>query len=261
MMRATLDLLGIYRIDNTVLDLLEVPEDGDGNELIDRDTLKDNLLMDTAEMEILYPDASFLKLAIGAWSKKQVPIWSELYASTQYEYNPIWNVDGTVVEERDLAGTDYRTDDHTTERTHDDSMERTHDDTMERTHDDTMERTHDDTLTTDNDVYGYNSATAAPESKVTADHDGTITDAHTGTITDAHTGTITDAHTGTITDTDTGTINHDTTDTGSITTTRTGNIGVTSTQSLIKEQRDVVQFNIMDYIINDFKNRFCLLVY
>ena len=245
MMRASLDLLGIYRIDNTVLDLLEVPEDEDGDALIDKDTLKDNLLMDTAEMEILYPDASFLKLAIGSWSKKQVPIWSELYASTQYEYNPIWNVDGTVVEERDLAGTDYRTDDHTTERTHDDSME--------RTHDDTMERTHDDTLTTDNDVYGYNSATAAPESKVTADHDGTITDAHTGTITDAHTGTITD--------TDTGTINHDTTDTGSITTTRQGNIGVTSTQSLIKEQRDVVQFNIMDYIINDFKNRFCLLVY
>ena len=245
MMRASLDLLGICRIDNTVLDLLEVPEDENGEALIDKDTLKDNLLMDTAEMEILYPDPSFLKLAIGSWSKKQVPIWSELYASTQYEYNPIWNVDGTVVEERDLAGTDYRTDDHTTERTHDDSME--------RTHDDTMERTHDDTLTTANDVYGYNSATAAPESKVTADHDGTITDAHTGTITDAHTGTITD--------TDTGTINHDTTDTGSITTTRQGNIGVTSTQSLIKEQRDVVQFNIMDYIINDFKNRFCLLVY
>ena len=245
MMRASLDLLGIYRIDNTVLDLLEVPEDEDGNELIDKDTLKDNLLMDTAEMEILYPDASFLKLAIGSWSKKQVPIWSELYASTQFEYNPIWNVDGTVVEDRDLAGTDYRTDDHTTERTHDDSME--------RTHDDTMERTHDDTLTTDSSTYGYNSSTAAPTDKVENAHDGTITDAHTGTITDAHTGTITD--------TDTGTINHDTTDTGSITTTRTGNIGVTSTQSLIKEQRDVVQFNIMDYIINDFKKRFCLLVY
>ena len=245
MLRSRLDLLGIYNFDNTVLDLLEVPEDEDGNELIDKDTLKDNLLMDTADMEILYPDASFLKLAIGAWSKKQVPIWSELYASTQYEYNPIWNVDGTVVEERDLAGTDYRTDDHTTERTHDDSME--------RTHDDTMERTHDDTLTTDSSTYGYNSSAAAPTDKVENAHDGTITDTHTGTITDAHTGTITD--------TDTGTINHDTTDTGSITTTRQGNIGVTSTQSLIKEQRDVVQFNIMDYIINDFKNRFCLLVY
>ena len=245
MLRSRLDLLGIYQFDNSVLDLLELPEDEDGNEVIDRDTLKDNLLMDTAEMEILYPDASFLKLAIGSWSKKQVPIWTELYNSTQFEYNPIWNVDGTVIEERDLAGTDYRTDDHTTERTHDDSME--------RTHDDTMERTHDDTITADSSTYGFNSSTAAPTDKVETGHDGTITDAHTGTITDAHTGTITD--------TDTGTINHDTTDTGSITTTRQGNIGVTSTQSLIKEQRDVVQFNIMDYIINDFKNRFCLLVY
>ena len=229
MLRSRLDLLGIYNYDNTVLDLLELPEDEDGNDLIDRDTLKDNLLMDTAEMEILYPDSSFLKLAIGAWSKKQVPIWTELYNSTQFDYNPIWNVDGTVVEERDLAGTDYRTDDHTTERTHDD----------------TLERTHDDTVTTDNGTYGYNSSTLAPESKIENAHDGTITDTHTGTITD----------------TDTGTINHDTTDTGSITTTRQGNIGVTSTQSLIKEQREVVQFNIMDYIINDFKNRFCLLVY
>lgn len=229
MLRSRLDLIGIYNYDNTVLDLLELPEDEDGNELIERDTLKDNLLMDTAEMEILYPDSSFLKLAIGAWSKKQVPIWTEMYNSTQYEYNPIWNVDGTVVEERDLAGTDYRTDDHTTERTHDD----------------TLERTHDDTVTTDNGTYGYNSSTLAPESKIENAHDGTITDTHTGTITD----------------TDTGTINHDTTDTGSITTTRQGNIGVTSTQSLIKEQREIVQFNIMDYIINDFKNRFCLLVY
>ena len=71
MLRSRLDLLGIYNFDNTVLDLLEVPEDEDGNDLIDRDTLKDNLLMDTAEMEILYPDASFLKLAIGAWSKSK----------------------------------------------------------------------------------------------------------------------------------------------------------------------------------------------
>ena len=237
MMRATLDLLGIYRIDNTVLDLLEIPEDGDGNELIDRDTLKDNLLMDTAEMEILYPDASFLKLAIGSWSKKQVPIWTELYNSTQFDYNPIWNVDGKVVEDRDLKGTDYRTDDHSTTRTHGD----------------TMTRTNGDTLTTDSSTYGYNSSTAAPTDKVVA--------AHTGNTADAHTGTTSDAHSGTTSDKDTGTIKHDTSDTGKVTTTRTGNIGVTSTQSLIKEQRDVVQFNIMDYIINDFKNRFCLLVY
>ena len=185
--------------------------------------------METAEREVLYPDPSFLKAAIGAWSNKQSPIWDELYKTTQYEYNPIWNVDGVSVEDRHLKGTDYRTDDLK----------------MERTHDDTIERTHDDTITSDNGVYGYNSSTLAPESQNT----------------NAHTGTTTDAHTGTITDASTGTLKHDTSDTGKITTTRTGNIGVTSTQSLIQEQREVVKFNILDVIIKDFDNRFILKVY
>ena len=52
-------------------------------------------------------------------------------------------------------------------------------------------------------------------------------------------------------------------DTGTIDTLRTeqGNIGTTSTQSLILEQRDVVKFNIIDYIIREFKDRFCLKLY
>lgn len=40
-----------------------------------------------------------------------------------------------------------------------------------------------------------------------------------------------------------------------------GNIGITTTQQMIKEEREVVQFNIVNYIIEDFKQRFCLLVY
>lgn len=40
-----------------------------------------------------------------------------------------------------------------------------------------------------------------------------------------------------------------------------GNIGVTTTQQMIGEQRSVVKFNIQDYIIEDFKKRFCLLIY
>lgn len=40
-----------------------------------------------------------------------------------------------------------------------------------------------------------------------------------------------------------------------------GNIGVTTTQQMIKEEREVSQFNIVNYIIEDFKQRFCVLVY
>ena len=268
-----MDLIGLYNYDQTLLDSLTLPEDLEDK----RDTIKNNILLETAERELIYPDATFLKYAIGVWSAKQSPIWEELYKTTQYEYNPIWNVDGTVVEDRDLEGTDYLTDDHTTTRTHTDTITRTHTDTLTRTHNDTLTRTHNDTLTTTHgagstnthSVYGFNSSTEAPADKdITTTngtdsdaHTGTIADGHSGTIADAHTGAITDAHTGAITDKDTGTRKHDTSDSGTVTTTRTGNIGTTSTQSLIQEQREVVKLNIIDVIIKDFADRFCLKVY
>ena len=310
-MKANLSLMGMYLYDKTILDNLVIPTG------MDSDLLKENLLMEAAELEVLYTDFDFFKLAIGSWSKKQLPVWTELLKTTQYEYNPIWNKDGMVSEvvTRNLAATEDVSDVNTTThadtdtRTHLNTDTRTHLNTDTRTNDNTDTRTNDntDTTTLDNTdeqtrnlagtndsttshgVYGYNSSTKAPESEdiidqdttdtgtvtdthtgtITDEHTGTITDAHTGTITDAHTGTITDAHTGTITDAHTGTItdarviDRDTSDTGTIATYRTeqGNIGLTSTQDLIKAQREVVQINIMDIIIHDFIDRFCLKIY
>lgn len=45
------------------------------------------------------------------------------------------------------------------------------------------------------------------------------------------------------------------------TETRKGNIGVTATQDLIQKQREVVQFNVYDFIAESFKKEFCLMVY
>ena len=45
------------------------------------------------------------------------------------------------------------------------------------------------------------------------------------------------------------------------TRTEQGNIGVTSTQSLIKEQRDVVQFNVYQWIVDELKKALFLLLY
>ena len=262
-MRANLSLMGMYLYDNTILDNLVIPTG------MDSDTLKENLLMEAAELEVLYTDFDFFKLAIGSWSKKQLPVWTELLKTTQYEYNPIWNKDGMVSEviTRNLAATEDVSDVNTT--THADTDTRTRADTDTTTLDNTDEETRDLAGTNDSTnshgVYGYNSSTKSPESEDVIDQDttdtGTITDTHTGTITDAHTGTITDAHTGTITDA--RVIDRDTSDTGTIATYRTeqGNIGLTSTQDLIKAQRDVVQINIIDIIIHDFIDRFCLKIY
>lgn len=43
--------------------------------------------------------------------------------------------------------------------------------------------------------------------------------------------------------------------------TEQGNIGVTTTQQMLKEERDVSQFNIYDFIAENFKERFCLMIY
>ena len=64
---------------------------------------------------------------------------------------------------------------------------------------------------------------------------------------------------------DTLTIDQDTTDTGSITTDNTtteqGNIGVTSTQQLIESERNLLRFNMYEYILQDFKENFLILLY
>ena len=227
MWRATMDLIALYNYDNTLLDDLVIPAE------LDKQILVDNLLMETAEQEVIYSSAPFMKAAIGSWSKKQLHVWEELYATTQYEYNPIWNKDGTYEETvtRDLATTEDVADDNT--RTND----------LTQTND--LKNTND--VTTTDSVWGYNGSSDSPAEKQVVDQDGT----NTGTVKD--TGTVTDART----------IDRDTTDTGTITTERTeqGNIGVTSTQQLIQEQREVVKLNLYDVIIKDFIDRFCLKVY
>ena len=77
--------LGLYNWDHTVFDLMQIPE------ALDKDTLVDNLLAETAELEVLYPNPVVFKNLVGVWSAKQIDIWNRLYATTQYEYNPIEN--------------------------------------------------------------------------------------------------------------------------------------------------------------------------
>lgn len=40
-----------------------------------------------------------------------------------------------------------------------------------------------------------------------------------------------------------------------------GNIGVTTTQKMIQEQRDIVNFDIIQIIVDDFKRDFCIQLY
>lgn len=40
-----------------------------------------------------------------------------------------------------------------------------------------------------------------------------------------------------------------------------GNIGVTTSQQMIKQERQISEFSIVQFIVDDFKQRFCLMIY
>ena len=83
-----ISFLGLYTWDNTLFDNLALPE---GFTADDKNILINNLMMETAELEVIYPDPNFMKNAIEAWSGKEVINWERLYKLMLMEYNPIEN--------------------------------------------------------------------------------------------------------------------------------------------------------------------------
>ena len=61
------------------------------------------ICMQLAELPMVYQDPESVKLMIGYWSKAQLPAWVEIWRTLLYKYNPIWNKDGEVQEQRDIT--------------------------------------------------------------------------------------------------------------------------------------------------------------
>lgn len=78
---------GLYNYDNTLFDGFNVP---DG---LVKQIAIDAILMRTRELEILYPDFTYMKNHITIWSNKYQINWKKLYDTTVLEYNPIENYD------------------------------------------------------------------------------------------------------------------------------------------------------------------------
>lgn len=83
-----LSFLGLYNWDNTIFDDMTLPDDFT---LDDKEIIVNNLLMESAELEVLYPDPEFMKQAITAWSAKEVISWNRLYKAMTAKYDPIEN--------------------------------------------------------------------------------------------------------------------------------------------------------------------------
>lgn len=194
-----LSVMGLYQFDDTIFNVMAVPAG------IDKEAVIGAIMTECAELEILLPDPDIFKTSLRYWSISQLPIWQKLYDSTQYEYNPIWNKDGTITETRKLDVTDKETRNLASSAN----------------------------TTATGSVAGYNSSTLRTQEQQVVSGSGT----------------------------DTGTRSNVTDHDETITRRETGNIGVTTTQQMINEQREVVQFDIYKYIVQSFKSMYCLGVY
>lgn len=220
---AQVSLWGLYQYDKTILNGLTVPSGMDG------DAVKDALLLETASMEILYPDIPFLKAAISVWSAERKDVWDKLYETTTYQYDPIENYDR--IEEYSKSGSGISDTDSTSSINS--SSRRSSDNTQSGNSTSTTSQT------------AYNSASFADTAKT----DSSGSNRNSNSENDTSEGISTNS----------GKIKNSNSE---IFRSRVhGNIGVTTSQQMIESQRNVVQFCMTEFIINDFISRFCVAVY
>lgn len=182
--RSKLSLLGLYNWDNTIFDGLKLPTE------LDKDDFINNLLMEVAELTVLYTDSDFMKKAISSWSSMRLHTWERMTKVLYEEYDPFINIKRdevrTIVQERDLQGTG-----------------------------------------------NAKTKVNAWETDTPQDQSSTETNS---------------------------------TDTGTVTTTETfhveGDSAITDAQDVLKKELDVrIKYDMYRIIIDEFKNRFCLLIY
>lgn len=228
---ATVSLLGLKRLNDGILDELVVPEG------VNIEVVKDNLLAETVELEVIYPDAIFMQAMIGRWSAKELPVWQKLYDTTTLKYNPIENYDMTEK---------WSEDENTTKNL---DSEATGNSTTQT---DSTSKTHYETDTnngTNKYVSAYNETEFTPTEKTTGNAQ-TIEDSNNTTESDINVkskdGLVSDEHGKRLLDREGET---------------RGNTGFYTKQKMIEQERKIAEYNIIDVIINSFKNRFCLQVY
>lgn len=284
---ACLSILGLYNNDSSIFDLMSFPEGFTNDE---KQTVKDNILVECAELECLYPAPAVMKNIIGIWSKKELPYWQRVYNAAQLEYNPIENYRRNETESIEDDRTEEHTGTDTTRNTGSDATARTGSDSLTKTGSDSLVKTGADTISassesneeaggddrTDNNITGYDSNTLVPQTEqevyygktldTTTEGEQTTTYGNTNTTTYGSTDTTNYGSTDTTTYGKTESFQHGEKIEHDGTTERTvlayGNIGVTTSQEMLTQEMEVAKIiNVMQIIIDSFKNRFCIMVY
>ena len=286
-MQSNLTVMGLYNYDPTLFANMEFPT---GFTTDDADNLIYSIVAETAELEVLYSSPVFMKTIIGVWSKKELPTWERVYAAAQAEYNPIENYDrqetatDTSTASRQHSGTDTTTNTgtdtvtnsgkDTTQLSGTDTSSTTTDNDVSRGGTDATRYTGSDTTT--NRVAGFDSNTLVNKEDSTiafgkvesVTHGETIAtdETITGSLTHGQKSELTHGHVEATQHGLTQAMQHgekiEDSTSNSHTSRIRGNIGVTTSQQMLEQELEIApKLNIINYIVDSFKKRFCLLVY
>lgn len=102
-MQASVSFMGLYSYDPTIFDEVQIPSG------IDRETLLNNLMVETAELEVLQPDPVIIKTVLGWFSRKRLPQWQRVADAYGLDYRMDADTDLTITRTPDLQRDETRT--------------------------------------------------------------------------------------------------------------------------------------------------------
>lgn len=236
---ATLSIMGLYNADNSIFDMMEFPE---GFTQEQKETVKYNILVECAELEILYPNPVVMKTIIGIWSRKEVSYWDRIYKASLAKYDPIENYRRNETETVE----DDRIEEHSgADQSHASGSDR-------NTGNSTSTDSESGRDTTTNKITGYDSGTAVVHDSSEIDYGHKNTNSTSGTNIQDYGRTDTIIHG--------EKISHGGTTKRSVLA--FGNIGTMTSQDMLTQEYNVAKIiQVVPIIVDSFKDRFCLQVY
>lgn len=249
----------IWDYDSSIFDNMTLPAG------IDKDLTLDAIFQKYGQTPLFRPDPNWLKYYIGSWCRKNAYTWGKLYATCTVEYNPIDNYDRTEEYSDTHTSELTRGENENTNRTGSitDSGESSSSENRQDSESNSQNERHEKGTSAEHTVSADNSDwyQAGNKDSYSGSDNDTI-DINNESEGSTHTSNTTSA-----TQESNDNTGRELTGTENITESTThsirahGNIGVTTTQQMLQSERELVQFNIYDYIADSFHNEFCLLIY
>jgi len=235
-----LSIMGLYEYDNTLFDNMVLPEG------MDKETVVDAIMQDCMELEAVYTSPAAMKTMIGIWSRREQATFERIFKAEQAEYNPIENYDRKQTDSRQEthSGDDITVGSNETE--------------AERSRSGETNSTGTQTgSSSGNTLHQY----AAFDSGALNDQTKDI-QSQTVNNTSGDSSATEETGTDSVSETSRQTLTHGEKVGETFTSYIHGNIGVTTSQQMLESELELApKINTINYVVNSFKMRFCILVY